>query len=141
MFPFNLIGKGDLFGRNLKNPQEVHNSTGLPVKFHMQDCHCFYLIKSYHSLLCGYKALQESSDSIAKNNLISSDKGCLFWIPFESLRITGTITAERRLLTLSERDSCKFSSGCSHMGLQIIQLFIPYVTDTPQKAMLLGKKD
>lgn len=119
----------------------MHNSTGLPVKFHKQVCHCFYLIKSYHSLLYRYKALQESPDSTAENNLISSDKGCLFWISFESLRITDTINAERRLLTLSERVSHKFSTGCSCTGVQIIQLFLPYMTATPQQAMLMGKKD
>lgn len=58
-----------------KQPKEspVDNSTGLPFKFHKQDCHSFYLIKCYHTLYTAikhYKNLQTP----AENNLISSDK-------------------------------------------------------------------
>lgn len=42
---------------------------------------------------------------------------------------------------LLERDSHKFSARYSCKGLQIIELFILYVTDTLQQLMLMEKKD
>lgn len=127
MILFYLLWKDDLIEGNLKNSPKIDNSTGPHVKFHKQDCHCFYLIKSYYSLIYRHKTLHVSPNSTAENNLISSDKGCLFWISFERLRITDTINVERRLLTLSEWDLHKSSAGCSHTGLLIIQLFLPYI--------------
>lgn len=90
----------------------------------------------FYTAIKHYKNLQ----TLAENNLISSDKLCLFQISFESLRNTGIINFYRRLSTLLERDSHKSSVRYCHKGLQMIQFFLLNVTDTLQQ-LLMGKKD